>query len=61
MAIVLTIEEMLAQTLKEIEEMPTGKYNYKIPAFKSDYIPEGCAACGGPYPDCTSYCSLFDE
>ena len=24
-------------------------------------IPEGCAACGGDYPNCTSSCSLFDD
>lgn len=23
--------------------------------------PEGCRACGGPYPDCTSSCPLFDD
>lgn len=22
---------------------------------------EGCEACGGPYPDCKSSCSLFDN
>ena len=25
-----------------------------------DEIPKGCAACGGPYPDCKSSCKLFD-
>ena len=25
-----------------------------------DEIPEGCAACGGPYPDCMDSCNLFD-
>ena len=24
-------------------------------------IPEGCAACGGPYPDCKTSCPLFDD
>ncbi len=24
-------------------------------------IPEGCAACGGDYPNCTSSCPLYDE
>lgn len=23
--------------------------------------PEACAACGGPYPNCTSSCPLFDD
>lgn len=25
-----------------------------------DYIPEGCVACGGNYPDCADSCPLFD-
>ena len=28
---------------------------------KDDYIPEGCAACGGDYPNCTDSCPLFDN
>ena len=24
-------------------------------------IPYGCRACGGPYPDCTTSCSMFDD
>ena len=24
-------------------------------------IPVGCSACGGPYPNCMSSCSLFDN
>lgn len=24
-------------------------------------IPEGCRACGGEYPHCTSSCPLFDD
>lgn len=24
-------------------------------------MPPGCAACGGPYPDCTDSCPLFDD
>lgn len=26
-----------------------------------DDMPEGCKACGGPYPDCTSSCKMFDD
>lgn len=26
-----------------------------------DDMPEGCLACGGPYPKCTISCNLFDE
>lgn len=24
-------------------------------------IPEGCRACGGPYPECCDSCPLMDE
>ena len=24
-------------------------------------IPEGCRACGGPYPSCMSSCPMFDD
>ena len=26
-----------------------------------DDIPEGCRACGGPYPSCMSSCPIFDD
>ena len=26
-----------------------------------DDVPEGCAACGGPYPKCCTSCPLFDD
>ena len=26
-----------------------------------DDMPEGCSACGGPYPDCISSCEMFDD
>ena len=26
-----------------------------------EHVPECCAACGGPYPDCMSSCKLFDD
>lgn len=32
--------------------------NYRPPY---DNMPEGCAACGGPYPDCVTLCELFDN
>lgn len=25
------------------------------------YIPSGCKACGGPYPDCMTACKIFDD
>lgn len=24
------------------------------------YIPEGCEACGGPYPDCKASCKMYE-
>lgn len=27
----------------------------------NDDIPEGCAACGGPWPDCETSCNIFDD
>lgn len=26
-----------------------------------DGIPEGCAACGGDWPNCTSGCPMYDD
>lgn len=26
-----------------------------------DDMPEGCAACGGNWPDCESSCPMFDD
>ena len=26
-----------------------------------DEIPEGCAACGGDYPNCKDSCPMFDD
>ena len=26
-----------------------------------DEMPEGCAACGGPWPSCKISCSLYDD
>lgn len=30
-------------------------------AYDGDVPPDGCRACGGPYPDCMTSCKLFDE
>lgn len=29
--------------------------------FEKNIPPAGCAACGGPYPQCKSSCKLFDD
>ena len=28
---------------------------------EEEEIPEGCAACGGPYPSCKVSCPMFDD
>lgn len=29
---------------------------------KSNFnVPEGCKACGGPYPSCKTSCKIFDD
>ncbi len=28
---------------------------------EDDETPEGCVACGGPYPNCMSSCNMFDD
>lgn len=30
-------------------------------ADDDDDIPEGCAACGGDYPNCVDSCPMFDD
>lgn len=27
----------------------------------TDNIPDGCKACGGPYPSCQTSCKIFDD
>jgi len=29
--------------------------------YDDDDIPEGCAACGGDYPNCADSCPIFDD
>lgn len=43
-----------------------GYFKYKRgyedkPEKKDDYVPVGCAACGGPYPNCKDSCPIFDN
>lgn len=35
--------------------------NILIAKFNASKIPEGCRACGGPYPSCKSSCNMFDD
>lgn len=36
-------------------------YFDSINSESEEDIPEGCAACGGPYPDCKTSCKIFDD
>lgn len=42
-------------------ELDTSTNEFILEYNNDDDVPEGCAACGGPYPDCTSSCPLFDD
>lgn len=54
---------------KEVRMSKKRIYKSERPEYlKQDYykapvtnIPEGCAACGGPYPDCKWSCPMFDD
>lgn len=43
----------------------SGREHTYIPIGGDDYddddVPEGCAACGGDYPNCADSCPLFDD
>ncbi len=32
-----------------------------VAMFKDEIPPEGCIACGGPYPHCRTSCKMFDD
>ena len=32
-----------------------------VRSFGGEVPPEGCLACGGPYPYCTTSCKMFDD
>lgn len=42
-------------------EWDIGNKEYYVSTYEEDDIPYGCEACGGPYPDCASSCSIFDD
>lgn len=37
------------------------KPGYSFEEDDNDILPKACAACGGPYPQCTTSCKLFDD
>lgn len=42
----------------ECTDCDYSEYAYDI---DKNYVPEGCAACGGPYPQCKTSCKIFDD
>lgn len=44
-----------------LEEALQEEYERWYGNRKPDEAPEGCSACGGPYPDCMSSCNLFAD
>ena len=36
-------------------------YNMENELLGDDETPEGCDACGGPYPHCKTSCPIFDD
>ena len=47
----------IAWGIEEVED-DTDEYE---DIYDPDYVPVGCRACGGPYPNCKWSCNLFDE
>ena len=37
-----------------------GEYDFDIEEDEN-YIPYGCAACGGPWPDCMTGCTIYEN
>lgn len=50
---------------KYIGKNEWGQCVYECPKCAAEYedddIPEGCIACGGPYPECMTSCNMFDD
>ena len=42
-------------------ECPNCGAEYSKRSKELNKIPEGCAACGGPYPSCKISCPIFDD
>ena len=51
----------LSKLFNKEDEFDLEKYSLDQLKHDDDDIPEGCAACGGPYPSCTTSCPLFDD
>ena len=53
----------MSRKRKQQEEPVNKTYTREFAWYNedSDDVPEGCAACGGPYPRCCDSCPLFDD
>lgn len=45
--------------IDDYEDWKNGEYDTIYEEHCVD-VPVGCAACGGPYPDCMDSCNMFD-
>ena len=43
-----------------VENKIKSQDDYRENCAADDGMPEGCAACGGDYPNCTTSCPLYD-
>ena len=48
-------------TINNTDDAPESDYDDDNATGNNDEIPEGCVACGGPYPFCTISCPVFDD
>ncbi len=58
---VRTNSDLLMGMVSVTDRPETEKNEISSNEVFSYYIPEGCAACGGPYPYCVSSCPMFDD
>ena len=45
----------------EYEDDEAKEWTPEMLKIFGEKIPEGCLACGGPYPNCKTSCKLFDD
>ena len=53
--------ELLDAIRKNMEMVMIPVNDYDREDLDDDDAPEGCLACGGPYPYCKEGCPLFEE
>ncbi len=45
----------------DADDLDSNDFSVRKKKEYKGYIPVGCAACGGPYPDCMSSCPIYDD